>query len=131
MRVLYVTIAVLGVLVGLTVLYLFGLLGMAYNGGRGSMQIIFPYVLLALGVATLATLMGAFMDPRRARTRRLLAAAAALWIGSIGILGVVSYVDPVSTITPLAALVSTALLAAPGLLPLAALLVGKLTKAAP
>ena len=129
MRVLYATVAVLGGVACLAVVYVFGLLALAYNGGHGSMQVIFPYVLVALAVAALLTLIAAFMNPRRALPRRLLAAAATLWIGATVLLGVVSYVDPVSTVTLVAALKSAALLAAPGLLPLAALYVAGLTKA--
>ena len=129
MRVLYATVAVLGGVACLAVVYVFGLLALAYNGGRGSMQVIFPYVLVALAVAALLTLIAAFMNPRRALPRRLLAAAATLWIGATVLLGVVSYVDPVSTLTLVAALKSAALLAAPGLFPLAALYVAGLTKA--
>ena len=81
MRLLYVSLGVLGGLVCLAVLYVFGLLAMAYNGGRGSMQVILPYILMVMGAATLLTLVAAFMNPRRVRTRRLLAAGAALWIG--------------------------------------------------
>ena len=117
MRFLYATVAVLGGV------------AMAYNGGRGSMQVIFPYVLMALAIAALLTLIAAFMNPRRVLPRRLLAAAATFWIGATVLLGVVSYVDPVSTVTLIAALKLAALLTAPGLLPLAALCVGRLTRA--
>jgi hypothetical protein len=128
MRFLYVTIGVLGGLACLAVVYVFGLLAMAYNGGRGSMQVIFPGVLLVLALAAVLTLIAACMNPRLPWTRRLLGASAALWIAAVALLGVVSYVDPVSTVTLVAALKSTALLAAPSLLPLAALAVARLTK---
>ena len=129
MRFLYASVGLLGGVACLAVVYVFGLLAMTYNGGRGSMQVIFPYVLMALAVAALLTLIAAFMNPRRALPRRMLAAAATLWIGATVLFGVVSYVDPVSTVTLVAALKSAALLTAPGLLPLAALYVARLTKA--
>jgi len=128
MRFLYVTLGLLGGIACLAVAYVFGSLAMAYNGGRGGMQVILPYVLLALAAAAVLTLIAAFMNPRRPWTRRLLAAGAALWIGAVVLLSVVSYVDPVSAVTLIAALRSTALLAAPGLFPLAALAVARLAK---
>ena len=63
MRVLYATVAVLGGVACLAVVYVFGLLALAYNGGRGSMQVIFPYVPMALAVAALLTLIAEFMTP--------------------------------------------------------------------
>ena len=68
MRLLYVSLGVLGGLACLAVLYVFGLLAMAYNGGRGSMQVIVPYILIVMGAATLLTLAAAFMNPRRVWT---------------------------------------------------------------
>ena len=129
MRIFYVAIALLGAIVCLTVVYVFGLLAMAYNGGRGSMQVIVPYVLLAMGAATLATLIAAFMNPLRVRTRRLLAAGAGIWIGANVLMSIVSFVDPVSTVSVAGALQSFGVLASPGLLPLAALFVARRTKA--
>ena len=121
MRLLYVSLGVLGGIACLVVLYVFGLLAMAYNGGRGSMQVIVPYILMVMGAATLLTLVAAFMNPRRVRTRRLLTAGAALWIGAVALMSIVSFVDPVSTMSVSGALQSFAVLVAPALLPLAAL----------
>jgi hypothetical protein len=128
MRFLYVILGVLGGLVCLLVLYFFGMIAMAYGGGRGSMQVVVPYVLLAMGAGTLATLIAAFMNPRRPRTRHLLAVGAGLWIGAVTLMSIVSFVDPVSTVSVSGALQSFAVLVVPGLLPLAALFVARLTK---
>ncbi len=129
MRILYAAIALLAAIVCLAVVYVFGLLAMAYNGGRGSMQAIVPYALLVMGAATLATLVAAFMNPRRVRTRRLLAVGAGLWIGAVVLMSIVSFVDAVSSVTVSGALQSFAVLAAPGLLPLAALFIASRAKA--
>ena len=55
MRFLYVTLGLLGGIACLAVAYVFGSLAMAYNGGRGGMQVILPYVLLALAAAAVLT----------------------------------------------------------------------------
>ena len=129
MRFLYVAIALLGAIACLAVLYVFGMLAMAYNGGRGSMQVILPYILMVMAAASLATLIAAFMNPRRPRTRQLLAAGAGLWIGAVALMPIVSYVDPVSSVSVSGALQSFGVLVAPGLLPLASFFVARLTKA--
>ena len=121
MRFLHVAIALLGAVACLVVVYVFGLLAMAYGGGRGSMQVIVPYILMVMGAATLLTLIAAFMNLRRPRTRQLLAADAALWIGAVALMSIVSFVDPVSSVSVSGALQSFGVLVAPGLLPLAAL----------
>jgi len=101
------------------------MLAMAYGGGRGNMQKIIPYVLLALVLASVLGLIAGFMHPRKPAARGLLVASAALWLLPAALLGVVSFIDPASTVSVAGALKAAGVIALPSLLPLAAFAVAQ------
>lgn len=121
MRLLYVTLALLGATACLAVVYVFGLLAMMPGGGRGSMQVLFPLGVFALALAAGQMLIAALINPRKPTTRRLLTGGVCLWIGTTVLLSVVAYSDPTSDMTVDGMVQIMGMLGMFALLPLAAL----------
>jgi hypothetical protein len=124
MRFLYVTLGVLGGLIGLAFTYFSLALAMLMGGAaKASLQQVILAVLVALVVASLFSFVAGVMNPRKPAARWLLGLSGAVWIICGLLLGGLTLTQAADSTGVLAALQLAGLMALPSLLPLAALAV--------
>ena len=124
MRFLYVTLGVLGGLIGLAFTYFSLALAMLMGGAaKASLQQVILAVLVALVVASLFSFVAGVMNPRKPAARWLLGLSGAVWIVCGLLLGGLGMTKAADSAGVLAALQLAGLMALPSLLPLAALAV--------